>query len=190
MLSLTCLIYHYYWSLGNGWRNLNVTSVQWKYNSLAYSAISVAYFGGIGVWFILFYHQGVGDIVVLNLITVLIAAWMIKQGYKDILQVGHVFKLARDITCTLAAMSTMCGIVNLAQQNTPRAFINFPNAFVTALISIVSHSIYKKEELPRSTRIGVIPVSSSNRDLSATPTNGKPPLRKCESTSTNRYYSL
>ena len=179
-LNLTCLIYHYYWSLGKGWYCLNTLSVQWRYNTILVATLIVAFFGGLGLWAI--YHQGIGEVVVQNLLTVFLVGWILKQGFKDILQ-GCVFKLVRDTISIASSMLLISGILNLVEHNIPRATINLPNSFIAFLVAITAHFIHKKEELPRLIRIDTIQVSSSNP---VPPTKiTKHPLQKSVST-TNR----
>lgn len=176
ILNMMCLIYHHYWSLGAGWRNLNVSSVHWRYNTVVLATSVIAYFGGIGIWFIIFYDQGIGDVIILNVQSVFIITWTIKRGYKDAIQ-GRVFKYVRDTIFIASSLSFLCGGVNITELSISRAAINFSNACVGYVIGIIAHHIYKKDELPRLTRIGIDPIVTS--------IDAKKNLRKYAS-STNR----
>jgi hypothetical protein len=160
ILSLILLIYHYYWSLGKGWCCLNTSSVQWRYNTIVLIIFTVAFFGGIGIWSLLFFPQGlIGEVVALNLLTVLVAGWILIQGYKVILQ-GKMFQAARDFSIIFSSMHALCGIINLVGHNIPRAGFNLPLAFVVFIIGIISHFIHKKDQRYRLSN--VIQVTSSN----------------------------
>lgn len=155
---------------------MNVSSVHWRYNTVVLATSVIAYFGGIGIWFIIFYDQGIGDVIILNVQSVFIITWTIKRGYKDAIQ-GRVFKYVRDTIFIASSLSFLCGGVNITELSISRAAINFSNACVGYVIGIIAHHIYKKDELPRLTRIGIDPIVTS--------IDAKKNLRKYAS-STNR----
>ena len=110
---------------------------------------------------------------------------MITRGYKSILK-GCVFMCGREVAFIMSSMLLLSGVLNLVDNDIPRAFVNLPNAITCFIISLVAHYIHKKEELPRLTRIDALPISSSNPVSSGVAPliiGINHPFQKCMSTS-------